>query len=77
LLSTAKDEEPAEELDDSVEALCDEAPPAVPVEEPPAAPVEEPLLEELLVVDAFVVPVAVTVSPTSPESLTIVPFSGA
>jgi hypothetical protein len=71
LLSTAKDEleELLEELDDPVELLGDEV--------LPVAPVEELLLEELLVLDAFVVPVAETVSPTSPESVTIVPSCGA
>jgi hypothetical protein len=71
LLSTAKDEpeELLAELDDSVEPLGDEVlSPAL---------VEELLLEELLVRDAFVVPVAETVSPTSPESATIVPSCGA
>jgi hypothetical protein len=71
LLSTAKDEpeEPADELEDPVELLGDEA--------LPVAPVEELLLEELLALDALVVPVAETVSPTSPESETIVPSCGA
>ena len=45
---------------------------------PPAPPPEEPLLPELLVLDdALVVPVPDTVSPTSPDSETIVPSSGA
>ena len=53
-------------------------------EEPPAAPddaaLEDPpaVLEELPVaLDAFDVPVADTVSPTSPDSVAIVPSSGA
>jgi hypothetical protein len=48
------------------------------VEAPPAAP--EPLdvvLEELAAVEAFVVPVPETFSPTSPDSETTVPFVGA
>lgn len=67
LLITAKDEL-EELLDDSAELLGDEL---LLVGE-----VEELLLEELLL-DALVVPVAETVSPTSPESVTIVPSSGA
>jgi hypothetical protein len=67
LLRTAKDEldELLEELDDPVELLGDEL--------LAVAPVEELLFEELLAVEAFVVPVAETVSPTSPDSATIVP----
>jgi hypothetical protein len=75
-LSTAKDvlEELPDELEDPAAPLVDDEPPAAPFADP--VPLEE-LLEELLVVDAFVVPVAETVSPTSPESVTIVPSSGA
>lgn len=68
LLITAK-EELEELLDDSAELLGDEA---LLVGEAEAL-----LLEELLALDALVVPVAETVSPTSPESVTIVPSSGA
>jgi hypothetical protein len=69
-LSTANDDE----LDEPVEELEE------PVEAPPSAeapvPVEE-LLLELRELDAFVVPLADAVSPTSPDKLTIVPFCGA
>jgi len=68
LLITAKDELD-ELLDDSVELLGDEV--------LPVGALEELLLEELLALDAFVVPVAETVSPTSPESVTMVPSCGA
>jgi len=51
----------------------EELPELLLADEPPAAPVADPVaLEELLLVDAFVVPFAETVSPTSPESATIV-----
>jgi hypothetical protein len=71
LLSTAKEEleELLDEVDDPVELLGDEA--------LPVAPVEELLLEELLALEALVVPVAETASPTSPNSETIVPSCGA
>jgi hypothetical protein len=70
LLSTAKEEleELLDEVDDPVELLGDEVLPVAPVEE---------LLEELLALEALVVPVAETVSPTSPDSETIVPSCGA
>ena len=67
LLITAK-EELEELLDDSVELLGDE---------PPLLGAAEELLLDELLLDALVVPVAETVSPTSPESVTIVPSSGA
>jgi hypothetical protein len=72
LLSTANEE--LEELSLAPEDPVELAPAAL----APAAPLDEPpLLEELLLVEAFVVPVAETVSPTSPERVTIVPSSGA
>jgi hypothetical protein len=54
----------------------------VPVAERPLAPVapaalESDPLEELLELDALVVPLPETTSPTWPESETIVPVSGA
>jgi hypothetical protein len=71
LLSTAKEEpeELLDELEDPVEPLGEEV--------LPVAPAELPLLEALLALDALVVPVAETVSPTSPVSETIVPSCGA
>jgi hypothetical protein len=75
-LSTANEE--LEELDDEPEEL--EAPAAAPAE-PPGELADDPPPEELLLpallLDALVVPVADTVSPTSPDSAAIVPLSGA
>ena len=73
-LSTANDE--PDELPDELDEDAPDEPPAT--RSRPLAPVAEPAAaEELLALDAFVVPVAETVSPTSPESVTIVPSCGA
>jgi hypothetical protein len=70
-LSTANDE--LEELVEDEELLEPVAPAAA-----PPVPEEEPVPEELsLPLDALLVPPPETVSPTSPPSETIVPFSGA
>jgi hypothetical protein len=73
-LSTANEE--LEELDDEPEELEVPGPAAV---EPVAELADDPPPEELalLLLDALVVPVADTVSPTSPDSAAIVPLSGA
>jgi hypothetical protein len=76
-LSTAKDE--LGELEDPEPDADEELPVAL---APALVPLllEEPLpllLLLVLLVEAFVVPVAETFSPTSPESATIVPSSGA
>ncbi len=76
-LSTAKEElEEEEELEELAApvALAPVAPVRAPVV---AAPVVEDPLEELDELDALVVPVPETVSPTWPESVTIVPSWGA
>lgn len=77
-LNTAKDV--LEELEESEELDVLEAPVVErPVEAPPAAEVpdpEDPDPEELLL-EALVVPLADTTSPTWPASETIVPVSGA
>jgi hypothetical protein len=67
----------ADELEELVAVL--EAPDEAPVLPDDPAPDDPPVvLEEVPVaLDAFDVPVAETVSPTSPESVAIVPSSGA
>ena len=73
-LRTANEElddplDPAEVVLEPVEPVAERAPVA-------AAALELESLDELLL-DAFVVPLPVTTSPTCPESETIVPLSGA
>ena len=77
-LRTANADEPEDEpWPELEEAAADDEPPADDFT-PPAPPVDEPPLDELPVLAAaFVVPVPETVSPTSPESVTIVPLVGA
>jgi hypothetical protein len=73
LLSTANDA--LEEPEDPEPAVDEEVP--VPVAPVPVPALLDVALLLVLLVEAFVVPVAETVSPISPESATIVPSSGA
>jgi hypothetical protein len=68
-----EEEEEVEELAELVVVLDERPVVEAPVEPDPLVPV----LEELAAVEALVVPAAETFSPTSPESVTIVPFVGA
>ena len=72
--ANAELEELDEEEDDLEELEELVAPPSA--EAPPAAVVPDPL-EELLLLEALVVPLPATTSPTWPVSETIVPSSGA
>ena len=74
-LSTANDE--LAELEDPVDPVELLDPVADRLAEAPVAPVALDPLDELLALDALVVPLAETTSPTWPESETMVPLSGA